>query len=331
MSSRDAEAYPAAATQALERLEIDASSVELVHISENLTFRVAASRSEKTYALRLHRPGYQSLAGLKSERQWLAALAAAGLRTPIPVANSHGELLVLVGVDGLQERWASATEWVEGTVLSQVIASPSARDDTATYFTELGRLIATLHEQACAWPLPDGFERPALDADGLMGSAPAWGEFWNHPILTSEERDLLLQTRDAIHAALSRYGRSPQTFSLIHADLHPGNIVVDDDQFTAIDFDDAAFGWHVFDIAVALSQHVLDPRLEDLMAACVQGYRTKRPLADRDAEMAPLFLLSRCMAQLGWLHQRPEIAPSPRLIQLKDWICATASSLKIQP
>ena len=40
--------------------------------------------------------------------------------------------------------------------------------------------------------------------------------------------------------------------STIHADLHAGNILVRDGGVTVIDVDDAGFGWHVYELAVAL-------------------------------------------------------------------------------
>ena len=64
---------------------------------------------------------------------------------------------------------------------------------------------------------------------------------------------MLLATRAQIRRALDRYGRDPATFSLIHADLHHANLLVNDRDLSIIDFDDAGFGWHQYDIAVALS------------------------------------------------------------------------------
>ena len=39
---------------------------------------------------------------------------------------------------------------------------------------------------------------------------------------------------------------------MIHADLVPENVLVDGDSIRLIDFDDAGFGWHHFEIATAL-------------------------------------------------------------------------------
>jgi Ser/Thr protein kinase RdoA (MazF antagonist) len=43
-----------------------------------------------------------------------------------------------------------------------------------------------------------------------------------------------------LHAALMCYGKPARAFSLIHADLHPRNVVIDGTDAAAIDFDDSA-------------------------------------------------------------------------------------------
>ena len=41
-----------------------------------------------------------------------------------------------------------------------------------------------------------------------------------------------------LHGAVTRYGKPAQTFSLIHADLHPRNVVINTRYAAVIDFDD---------------------------------------------------------------------------------------------
>ena len=41
-----------------------------------------------------------------------------------------------------------------------------------SYFERLGRVMATMHDQATAWQPPSQFQRHSLDADGFMGEAP---------------------------------------------------------------------------------------------------------------------------------------------------------------
>jgi Ser/Thr protein kinase RdoA (MazF antagonist) len=198
----------------------------------------------------------------------------------------------------------------------------------AGYFQQLGGVLAALHNQACAWRPPATFTRHVLDADGLMGEAPFWGPFWDHPAFSPAEQGLLRTTRDAVHAMLERYGKDPSRFSLIHADLHPGNILVGRGRLSVIDFDDAAFGWHVYDIAVALKNFQSEQGFEALQAALLQGYRALRPLSDLDEAMIPTFIMIRRLAQVGWLHQRSEIDAAEFLETAKPEVCRQCADFR---
>jgi Ser/Thr protein kinase RdoA (MazF antagonist) len=117
-------------------------------------------------------------------------------------------------------------------------------------------------------------------------------------------------------------------FSMIHADLHPGNVLIGRGSLAVIDFDDAAFGWHMYDLAVALVFYERNHGFTGLRDALVEGYRGVRALSDEALRLLPMFLLIRRMVQLGWLHQRPEIAAPPSLTAGKNDICARAAAFE---
>ena len=184
--------------------------------------------------------------------------------------------------------------------------------------------MAAMHDHATGWTLPAGFQRHALDADGLMGPEPFWGPFWDHTIFSPAERDLLVRARDRLRAALTRYGKPSRTFSLIHADMHPHNVLIDAAHVAVIDFDDSGFGWHQYDLAVALLGYQNHPDFAMFREACIAGYRSVRSISDVDLALLPMFLLIRDMAQMGWCHQRPDQPPPAELPQIKERICAMA-------
>ena len=128
---------------------------------------------------------------------------------------------------------------------------------------------------------------------------------------------------------LRGYGTDRSRFSLIHADLHPGNVLVGPDRLTVIDFDDAAFGWHVYDIAVALKYYQTEPGFDALQAALLKGYRAVRPLSDVDARLIPTFIMIRRMAQIGWLHQRPEIDAAEFLEAARPEVCRQCAAFEV--
>ena len=295
------------ADRALREWDLGAAKLALVSRSENVVFRVD-TQDGRAYALRVHRPGYRTLAELESEPLWTAALNEAGIGAPVPEPTRAGNHYATVGVPGAQEvRHVGLVPWFEGVSLDQRIATAPDEASRDSHFEQLGRLMAAMHDQAVAWHPPSHFQRHSLDADGFMGEAPIWGRFWDVPQLTPEQRATLIAARHALHARLSEYGKAPGRYSLIHADLRSANVLVTGDRVHVIDFDDAGFGWHLYDMAVVLSDQVTHPGYERIRSALLAGYRSRRSISDEDLALLPLFLLTRTLASLGWLRDRPEV------------------------
>jgi Ser/Thr protein kinase RdoA (MazF antagonist) len=322
--------FEPAARRALAAFPVEPRRLELVSLSENATFKVATDAGD--YVLRLHRPGYHTRAELDSERMWIRALLDADIAVPRPLRARDGADFVEVAIDAFAERrCVGVSSWTDGEMLARVLRHRKDAHDLERFFAQIGGIAASMHSQSVAWRVPAGFRRHALDADGLVGEAPFWGRFWEHPALSLGERRLLDTTRHALRAALERYARAPTTvttYGLIHADLHPGNLVLDGDRLTAIDFDDAGFGWHAYDIAVALFQFRDAPNYAALEAAFVAGYRAVRPLTEATRATLPMFSLIRALAIIGWIHQRPELDRAAYLRDMKDRICAQCAAFE---
>ena len=300
-----AEIYTAPAIEALHAFGIRAPEIELVSVSENVTFRVSGDDAD--YALRLHRHGYHTLAELESEPSWTQALRVAGVAAPASVPAPDGRYYLPMAIPATgEERYAGMVRWIEGEVLDEIIRREPDTSALPGRFEQLGAILGAMHNQASGWRRPASFTRHHLDIDGLMGEEPFWGRFWDHPVLAPDERTLMLRTRDKIRDALDRYGKSAGLYSLIHADLHPGNILIDGGRLSVIDFDDAGFGWHMYDVAVSLAHQRSASHFAAVCDALFRGYRSVRPLSREDEAMLPMFLLIRGMATIGWLHQRPE-------------------------
>jgi Ser/Thr protein kinase RdoA (MazF antagonist) len=317
------------AREALAAFPVEPEALDLVAVAENITFRVVDARDGRKYVFRLHRPWYHTLEELVSERVWLRALVEAGISVPMPVPARDGSEYVQVTVPGTgEQRYAGMITWTEGRLLSESLAENTDLAWQATAFGQLGAITAAMHNQSAAWDVPPGFTRHHLDTEGLMGDRPFWGPFWEHTLLSPAESRLLLGTRDRMRVALARYGRDPRTYSLIHADMHPRNVLVNGEHLTVIDFDDTGFGWHLYDIAVALIHQQGTPAYPTAEAAFMRGYRRLRSLSDADLALLPMFHLMRGMVQIGWYHQRPELGVSPNFHRMKDDVCAQCAAFR---
>jgi|TARA_Y100000310_G_scaffold301089_1_gene337240 Ser/Thr protein kinase RdoA (MazF antagonist) len=314
------------ATLALAHWNLEGADPHLVKISENTVFRVDSG--DASYVLRIHRPGYHTLAELNAELQWTAALNEAGIHAPTAVPTVDGQGYATVALPGSNEtRHIGMAEWVEGVLLSDVIKR-SDPSEQVPCFERLGRIMAQIHNQAERWPLPATFTRHALDADGFMGDRPFWGRFWEIPQLKPAQRKLVLLARETIFQTLIAYGKTHGTYSLIHADLHADNVVVAGDRLHVIDFDDAGFGWHEYELAVALFHYQGRDNYAAIHDGLIAGYRSERRLDDQSLALLPMFLLVRGLALLGWYQQRPETDRTAEIAGMISYVCMGAEKLK---
>ncbi|MDO9638145.1 MAG: phosphotransferase [Pseudotabrizicola sp.] len=261
-----------------------------LRLRENEVYEVALTG--RRAALRLHRRGYQSADAIRSELWWCAELARAGLPVPAAVPLPAGGLLaVLAG-----GRMASVVDWVEGAPLGDagVPLGGTVADQAAQHYA-LGRLLAGVHRATDGLTLPDWFIRPRWDRDGLIGDAPFWGRFWEHPALTSAQAGLLNEARDWLAAQLARHNG---VMGLIHADVLRENILVNDGSLSLIDFDDSGFGYRIYDLGTVLSQNLYEPGYAEIRAALCEGYGLT------DTGQVDAFTLARTLASVGWAAPR---------------------------
>lgn len=313
---------------AVDHWDFDTRQLDLIKYRENAVFCLTTD-SGKRYALRIHRGGYHSDVALRSELQWMDALAEYGIQVPAIVRCSNGTPFAVVSGGVVPEpRQVDIFEWVDGRQLG---SAESGVEDSGsidkTYHT-IGSLAAQLHNQAVAWQPPEGFMRHAWDVEGLVGAQPFWGPFWKLAALSQAQRELLIAARDKVSLDLQAYAADPANadrYSMIHADFVAENLMVDGDKVRLIDFDDCGFGWHLFELATALYFEREADYFEDAYHALIAGYREHRDLPDTQLAFMPLFFVARSFTYLGWVHTRSETETARELTpMLVKKACALA-------
>ena len=292
-----------AVARALSQFGVEAVATTFVSASENIVYRVDARDGER-YALRVHRSGYHQLAELESELSWVGSLADGGIDTPRPLVTLTGEAYATVpyGTDG-DTRQVGVAEWVDGEPLDAFLAREDSRLEET--YRKLGEVVARMHLHAIGFTPRPGFVRHRLDGEGILGEDPWWGPFWHVPEFSASEAARVLEVREGLRRRLASYGTGPDAFGLIHADLVPSNALVRSDGSVApIDFDDLAFGYFLYDLAVPLSELVGQERFPAVRDALLAGYERFRPLSDEERSLLPMFILIRVLAQIGWFNSR---------------------------
>jgi len=270
-------------------------SPRLIRNRENAVFEITLPTGPA--ALRLHRMGYQSDAAIWSELWWCAALAAEGVAVPAALPNLHGDLLVTLS----NGRKASVISWVKGEALGIAgepfdLPLPVLLDRHRA----LGRLVAEFHVATAQLTLPEAFTRPRWDIPGLVGEAPFWGRFWEHPEATPDQRATLIRARAFLRERLTDHAATAPIVP-IHADVLRENVLVNDHSLSLIDFDDSGWGFALYDLGTVLSQNLYEPAYPEIRDALMEGYGTS------DRAMVEIFTLARTCASVGWTM--PRLAP----------------------
>jgi Ser/Thr protein kinase RdoA (MazF antagonist) len=312
-------AHDLSAADAVERLERLArrgltvyevgpdATLKLLNISENATYLVDDPAGGRTI-LRVHRRGYHNHPQITSELAWLDALRGdAGIRTPRVIPSRDGERVVTLpdsDDDGDGSRHAVMFEWLPG------VEPPD--EHLVASFEGLGELTARMHEHTRTWRRPAGFDRFAWDYDAAFGTVARWGRWQDGIAVGPAERDVLGRLDATLQRRLAAFGRGPDRFGLIHADLRLANLLVHGPDTFVIDFDDCGWSWLLYDLGAALSFIEHDPRVPELVDSWVRGYRRVRALPAADEAEIPTFIMMRRLLLVAWIgsHAGTDLARS---------------------
>lgn len=311
------------ALTAVSHWPFESTRVEPLKVRENAVYAVHRADGRRA-VLRIHRLGYHCDDALRSELAWMKALQASGIEVPQVVPSRSGNAFERIGCEGVPgPRQVDVFEWIDGSQLGSVEQGLSSdRAWIERTYGVLGELAARMHNQSCAWQAPPGFQRHSWCDAGLAGAAPLWGRFWELEELSPRQRMLFERLRSRLKQEMVDFGKTPDRFGLIHADLVPENILVDGDRLRIIDFDDAGFGWHLFEIATSLYFIRRDGNYEVARDALIAGYRRYRALSDEHLRLLPMFLAARGTTYLGWVHTRKGEATAremiPQLLELAE-------------
>ena len=285
----------------------DGAEARLINVSENATYLVEAPNGHKS-VLRVHRENYHTRRAIECELAWIDALGADNVvTTPGYYTGKNGAAIQQAKAPGLAApRFLVLFHFVEGD-------APDESGDMTAGYEELGAIAARCHQHAIGWSKPAPFERLTWDIETVFGANPTWGNWRDAPEVTAEVGAVLERAEATIRTRLAAYGKAPERYNLIHADMRLANLLVDENSTRLIDFDDCGHGWLMYDFAAAISFIEDDPRIPDCKAAWLKGYQTVRPLSEADLAEIDTFVMLRRMALLAWIGSHIE-APEPQAL-----------------
>lgn len=247
------------------------------------------------YVIRIHRPGLQDVATIRSELLWLLALRhEAGLVVPEPVATRAGELVTCASAEGVPEaRSCVVFRWVDGRFLEARLGS--------TQMERVGAFMAKLHRHAEQFVPPESFFRKRWDYEGLRNEVLGTDLAQSWAYLSPEGRDIIDAVGERVQHTMQILGEGSEVFGLIHADFYQRNYLFSQGEVHAIDFDGCGWGYYLFDIGVAFSTLLARGDYAALRQAFLHGYRQVRSLSIEHEALIDTFIAARLMCHVLWL------------------------------
>jgi Ser/Thr protein kinase RdoA (MazF antagonist) len=165
--------------------------------------------------------------------------------------------------------------------------------------SELGKLLANLHNAADAWP---GAGLGDADFANLNNSLQDIIVATNPPAGMSA---LLYRAVELVQTAYARIPRTLPHFGPIHGDLASSNIRIDvDGRFWLFDFGAARRSWRHNELLNAKARLLNDARApspEEKWIAFQEGYKSRRPLPPDLSALEPAYHLSVRIGTLGYI------------------------------
>lgn len=282
--------------------------VQLLSYTENAVYLIKNSDGHN-FVLRVCRPGYHTKPEIESEINWINSLDKhSPVEVATPIAASDGDFVQTIKFsDDKNSYHCILFTYLKGEMLSNYKDS-----ELQKHFLNIGEITAHFHNNDQNRPDLDYINRSTWDVEAILGENPKWGKWQDGPAITPDRYELFEEVSNIIQQRLKTFGQSSDRFGLIHSDLRLDNILIDNDQYKVLDFDDCGFGWYLFDLAATFNSidyessasHSLQIISSDLIKSWVEGYRKVRSLSQEEEDEIPTFILMRRLMSIGWMGSR---------------------------
>ena len=265
--------------------DLGKTEFESLNHDYNSTFKVTGELGEH-FALRVNINSPRTLANLNAEVFWVNAIT--GVKTPKPIANSSGRFV--------SQAWHEASNRKLNAVLYTWLEGEELGDEpTFEQLQAAGAAMAKLHETSQTLELPGNANLNDL-ADFFWGGNDLL--LSDSSKLSADERELIATLKTQIDEILAELGAASHP-QLIHADVHPWNLMWHEGEIAVFDFDDCGIGLPIQDLATALYYLDTDEQEE----AFIAGYTSVRELPAHTAKQMRLLKHQRRVLLLNYLYE----------------------------
>jgi Ser/Thr protein kinase RdoA (MazF antagonist) len=189
--------------------------------------------------------------------------------------------------------YCSLLHWIDGNILN------GQRTPQQAY--QLGLLLARLHQHSSQWQLPQNFVRPAYDKNRLQAALLALYPAVLQELISAEDYKTLEVAAYQVQGMIETLGQKQNVWGLIHADLHEGNYLLNNEEFCPIDFARCGFGYYLYDIASTL-QYLLPT----VRPSFIEGYQAIRKLPEHYLQITEGFFIMALIEVLSFHVNNPQ-------------------------
>ncbi|REG86818.1 serine/threonine protein kinase [Marinomonas pollencensis] len=248
---------------------------------ENRVYQVGIEESSPVIA-KFYRPGRWSEAQIREEHETLLTLQEQGTPVVAPLAFEGKTLFLHNGIY---------------FALSPKLTGQHPEADNLDQLYQLGELIGQLH-QAMSTPFTHRVSvSPLLQIE--QAAASILNAEYLPQRLKPDYQKQIARLHEMCVAQLHNYW--PTQLRPVHGDSHRSNLMLHNDQFHLLDFDDCQNGVAVQDLWLHLTQ-TENPRQQ--LSEIIEGYESYLPFDIRELGLIDVFKSARIVNYAAWLQQR---------------------------
>ncbi|MGG3560757.1 phosphotransferase [Neobacillus rhizosphaerae] len=287
----------------------DLAPEELIPITNGFQNSVYSyCKDGRDYILRISNRNKKSFSALENELKFIAALEKAEVSVSRPVPSKNNLMIELV-----DKYFVVAFEKAQGVAVDVTDANVWNSD----LFYNWGKQIGRMHKVS---------QRIELDRPKWTKEEP---DLLN--LLPKINSKLIIDRYTKLLDELREFHQDSHLFGLIHNDFHQGNFFVKDRRITVFDFDDCAYHWFAYDLAVSFYHAYwltssFTPEQTDFSKIFwlhfLKGYAEEQPIHREMLEQIPIFLKIREIFLYVLFIEKWD------LHSLEDWQAYTLKDLK---
>lgn len=220
----------------------------------------------------------------------------------------------------------SPTDQQEKHIMVATFLTGEALDgnETKERLVELGRTMAILHQSAQSLVIPEGVTFKKWDRVLYWRNEEIHYHKEEHKDkMSQEDRDLLDHVFPYLDNRLQELYQGDSI--LVHGDLNPWNVLIEDQQIKLIDFEDIIIGTPIQDVAITLFYYRYDPNYTytDIRDWLLEGYQEINPNFQPDWEIVEMLIIARTVNFINFvllIEEDPKAYIKERLRRLKEYL-----------